>query len=316
MHVAALWVAAMAAVGFAVSSSLQHHANTHLRHDLSTTAALRVLLRRPGWVLGQTIALISFSLHAWALHLGVLVLVQPVVVSGIVLAIPVRAILSRRPPHLGELMTVAITAVGLSIFLVASDPRASQAPAADAAAYVTATGGLVAVAATLWAGRQHGLSRATGYGLACGVLFGLTGGLVKLATADAAQGHGLGGHLWALASAWPTWALVVAGLCGVVSNQRAYRAGPLSASMPLLNIVDVVVAILFGVLVFGEVPAHHLSALAWQALAIVLMAMGLRRLARSPGGASPDLVGDHHDVPGVVEVAVRENDPVGAADQD
>ncbi|MBO0703419.1 MAG: hypothetical protein J2P38_10835, partial [Candidatus Dormibacteraeota bacterium] len=59
------------------------------------------------------------------------------------------------------------------------------------------------------------------------------------------------------------------------------RAGPLSASMPLLNIVDVLVAIVFGVLVFGEVPAHHLSALAWQAFAIFLMAMGLRRLARS-----------------------------------
>lgn len=281
MHVVALWVAALAAAGFAVSSSLQHHANTHLHQDLSTTTALRALIRRPGWVVGQTIALVSFSLHAWALRIGVLVLVQPTVVSGIVLAVPVRAVLGRRRPHLGEVGTVAMTAAGLSIFLVAAHPRPSQSAAPTAAAWVTALGALVAIAAVLWAGRTRGIPRATGYGLACGVLFGLTGGLVKLAAADAAHGHGFGGHLYSLLSAWPTWAVVVAGLSGVVSNQRAYRAGPLSASMPLLNIVDVLVAILFGVLVFGEIPAHHLSAVAWQAFAIVLMAMGLRRLARS-----------------------------------
>jgi glucose uptake protein GlcU len=39
-------------------------------------------------------------------------------------------------------------------------------------------------------------------------------------------------------------------------NQRAYQIAPLSFSMPVVNVVDIVVAILFGVLVFGEAPAH------------------------------------------------------------
>ena len=50
--------------------------------------------------------------------------------------------------------------------------------------------------------------------------------------------------------------LVGAGLLGTAMNQRAYQIAPLSFSMPVVNVVDIVVAILFGVLVFGEAPAH------------------------------------------------------------
>jgi hypothetical protein len=53
---------------------------------------------------------------------------------------------------------------------------------------------------------------------------------------------------------WAAWAVPVA---GVVINQRAYRAARLSASMPILNIVDVIVA-------------------------LVCIAIGLRRLSGSP----------------------------------
>jgi hypothetical protein len=277
----ALSIAALAALGFALSSSLQHHANTAVRHAVGTTNVLGLLIRRPGWVLGQTIALLSFSLHAVALRLGALVLVQPVVVSGIVLAVPARAVLARRRPRWGEWGTVTMTAGGLAVFLVAVDPRHSHLAAPAVAVSLTAIGALLAGVAALWAGRRHGVPRATGYGLACGILFGLTGGLVKLAAADLGASDGFAGHLWALVTGWPTWAVLVAGLSAMVLNQRAYRAAPLSVSMPLLNIVDVLVAIGFGVAVFGEVPAHTAPALACQAFAIVLMAMGLRRLARS-----------------------------------
>lgn len=280
MNVAALWIAALSAALFAVSTSLQHHANAAVSDELGAAGALRVLLRRPRWVLGQAMALAAFTLHSWALHLGVLVLVQPVVVSGIVLAVPVRAALSRQRPSAGEVATVSLTAAGLALFLVAADPRPSQEAAPTAAIVMTAVGAAVAAATAVWAGRRRGVRRATGFGFAAGVLFGVTGGLVKLAAADGARGTGFTGHVLSLITAWPAWAVVVVGLSGVALNQRAYRAGPLSASMPLLNMVDVLVAVTFGVLVFGEVPAHSPVALVAQIAAIALMATGLRRLAR------------------------------------
>jgi drug/metabolite transporter (DMT)-like permease len=269
----ALVVAACSAAGFAVSSALQHHANGDLPGDLGTAGTVRALLRRPRWVVGQGLALAAFLLHAGALRLGVLVLVQPVVVSGIVLAVPVRAALGRRLPGRGELATVAVTVAGLALFLVAANPRSTHPPATGLAVLATVVGGALAAAAALWAGRRHGAGQATGYGLACGVLFGLTAGLVKLAVAD--------GALWAAC------AVVLTGLSGMALNQRAYRAAPLSASMPLLNVVDVLVAIGFGVVVFGETPAHGWAATSGQVVALVLMGWGLRRLARTESAAEP-----------------------------
>lgn len=288
VSVAAVCLAALSAAGFAVSTPLQHHANTAVREDPQSTGGFGALVRRPWWVLGQVMAMVAFTLHAVALHLGALILVQPIVVSGIVLAVPVRAALGRRPPRRGELTTVAVTAAGLAMFLVAARPGASQFTVVPAALGTTAAGAALAAAAAFWAGRRRGVPRASGYGLACGVLFGVTGGLVKLAATHVAEGHGPAGHVWALLSAWPAWAVVLTGLSGVVLNQRAYRAAPLSASMPLLNIVDVVVAIGFGLLVFGEVPAHSPSALLGEAVALGLMLVGLRRLAREEDDGSAD----------------------------
>jgi len=289
VSVAAVSLAALSAACFAVSTPLQHHVNTVIRDDPGSKGGLGTLIRQPWWVLGQAIAMVAFTLHAVALHLGALILVQPIVVSGIVLAVPVRAALGRRPPHRGELATVAVTAAGLALFLVAARPGASHSAGWPMALGSTVVAAALAGAAAAWAGRRRGVPRASGYGFACGVLFGVTGGLVKLAGAHAATGHGFGGHLWSLMSAWPTWALVLTGLSGVVLNQRAYRAAPLSASMPLLNIVDVLVAIAFGLLVFGEVPAHSPLAVLGEAIAMVLMLVGLRRLAREEDVAEADL---------------------------
>lgn len=280
MNLVALGVAGLSAVFFAVSNSLQHHANTGLDRALGRRGTLIALLRQPWWVLGQLLAFTAFSLHAFALHLGLLVLVQPVVVSGIVLAVPLRAALSRRLPSWGELGTVTLTAAGLALFLVAAHPLSSQDSASGIALMATAIGIAVALGSARWASTRRGARQARAYGLGAGVLFGVTAGLVKLAGTDAASGSGLGGHLLALLTSWPAWAVIATGLTGVVLNQRAYRAGPLAASMPLLNIVDVLVAIAFGVVVFGEIPAHNVVAILGEVTALVMMAVGLLQLAR------------------------------------
>ncbi len=93
--------------------------------------------------------------------------------------------------------------------------------------------------------------------------------------------HPPGGSPSTLLGVWSTWAVVVVGLSGVAINQRAYRAARLSASMPVLNIVDVLVALAFGVVVLGENPAHTPSAVAGQLVALTCVAVGLRRLGRS-----------------------------------
>jgi hypothetical protein len=84
-----------------------------------------------------------------------------------------------------------------------------------------------------------------------------------------------------LASGWHLWGLIGAGALGLALNQYAYQAAPLSASLPVVNVVDVVVALAFGWVVFGEVPAHGAVSLLFQAGALVCVVGGLRGIARS-----------------------------------
>ena len=76
-------------------------------------------------------------------------------------------------------------------------------------------------------------ARRSSSGCVGGVLFGLVAGFVKLTLQELNAG-GVG----AMLTAWPTYALVLAGAGGVLTNQRAYRVAGLSASMPALNIVN------------------------------------------------------------------------------
>ena len=278
MQTTALLAALGSALGFALSTSLQHHAAGEAPETVRGAASLLAhLLRRPAWLVGQVLAFLSFCLHAFALHKGALALVQPIVVSGIVLAVPMRAALTRRRPPSGELRAVGVAAVGLAAFLVAAgsmeghdDP--DEAAVALFAAVALVAAGVVYVLATK--ARTVPL-RAGLYGVVAGILFGLVAGLVKVSLERLSESG-----IDAMLTGWPLWTLVVVGLTGVTINQQAYRVGALSASMPILNVVNVIVALSFGVLIFDEVPAHTPLALVVEVLALACIAGGLAGLSR------------------------------------
>ena len=278
MQTTALLAALASALGFALATSLQHQAAGDAPETVQGAARLlRHLLRSPRWLVGQVLSFMSFCLHAFALHLGALAVVQPIVVSGIVLAVPIRAALTRQRPPTGELVAVLVAAVGLGAFLVA----AGSMQGGDGSFGLTTI--LLAVLGTTGAGLVHLLAgrtrsaalRAGLYGVVAGVLFGLVAGLVKLSLQRLADDG-----VTALLTGWPVWTLVLLGLFGVAVNQQAYRVGALSASMPMLNVVNVLVAITFGVVVFDEVPAHTPGALVVQGLALGCIAIGLAGLSR------------------------------------
>ena len=271
----ALAAALSSAAGVAVSTSLQHEqAGAAPSRAAGTAHLLAHLVRRPRWIAAQLVSLASFCLHAVALRYGSLALVQPVVVSGMVLAVPVRAALSRRPPRLDELCSALLTGAGLTILLLASGPVPPSADVATAdLRHLGLTGaGLVAAAATQYAGTRCTTrqGRARVLGVAAGILFGLAAGLLKLVTSEV-EAHGV----LAALGGWAVWALLIAGIGGSAINQSAYRAGSLSASMPLLNVADVLVSLGFGVVALGELPAHSPAALVAQVCALGCVAAGL-----------------------------------------
>jgi hypothetical protein len=274
VNLLAVTLALLSAATFAISSSVQHQAAEKAPESARTMIDLiGYLIRRPPWLLGQFLATCAFVLHAGALHAGPIAVVQPIVVSGIVWAVPARAAISRRMPSVTELRAVLVTAVGLAVFLVASDPTAgSPAGLGLGTIALAAAGVVVAAAANVAAGRVHGNPRRKAFflGVVGGVLFGLVAGFVKLALQQLNSGG-----LLAMLTAWPTYALFLVGAGGVLTNQRAYRTAGLSASMPALNIVNGLTSLAFGFTVFSEVPRHSPLFLVIEAGALGCMAVGL-----------------------------------------
>jgi hypothetical protein len=277
--VLAVTLALLSAATFAFSTSVQHQAAEKAPKSAeSVLALLAYLIRRPPWLLGQLLATVAFVLHAVALHAGPIAVVQPIVVSGIVWAVPARAAISRQLPSLTELRAVFVTAAGLAVFLVASDPTSgADAGLGLGTISLAGAGVLAALVANAVARRftDNPRRRAFLLGVVGGVLFGLVAGFVKLALQELDDG-GLG----AMLTAWPTYAVLLAGATGVLTNQRAYRAAGLSASMPALNIVNGLTSLAFGFTVFSEVPRHSPLFLLIEAGALGCMAVGLWMLVQ------------------------------------
>jgi hypothetical protein len=273
------------AIGFALTSAFFTALSTSVQHQAAGSAPDSVggmwhllwhLTQRPVWVLGQALGVAGFITHALAVVNGPISLVQPIIITGIVFAVPIRAAISRHLPERRELGAVLLTACALAIFLLASDPSEGEGHPGGFSFFLLVAGcaglGLIvfAIARTI----SSGIGRAFLLGAAAGLLLGLVAVLVKAAEEE----HSKGG-LSQLVTTWPVYALVMAGLAGVAINQVAYRSARLSASMPVLNVVNCLVGLSFGYLVFQEVPRHTPWAVTVELMGLAGLCIGLWLLA-------------------------------------
>lgn len=266
------------AIGFAASNALQHRVAGTVPTSVADHAigVLAQVVRRPLWLLATTLSFSALLLHATALKLGSIALVQPLMLVGVVIAVPVRAALDLTTPTRRELRAVIITVAGLAMFMwgvnpIPSTTRPSPVPAVLMVFMGVGTAVVVLLTSKRLTGRPH--QQASILGATAGVMFGLTAGLLKLIGAAVSSGR-------PAAAAVPFAGLIGAGVLGIAMNQRAYQIAPLSVSMPVLNVLDVLVAVTFGVLVFHEAPGHGPTVLALQCIALGCLAVGLREVAR------------------------------------
>jgi drug/metabolite transporter (DMT)-like permease len=283
----AIAFALLSATTVAFSTSVQHQAAEMAPSSVTGTwALLGHLARRPLWLIGQLLGTVALVMHALALSFGPIALVQPLVISGVVLAVPARAAISRRLPGAREVVAVLIAASGLAVFLVVSAPSAGAPAGLGPLPLLMVVGCMgLAVAGIALAPRIGDPTlRAFLLGSAAGILFALVAVLLKMSLDELAAG-GLG----AVVTTWPIYVLVMAGLGGVLCNQLAYRSARLSSSMPVLNVVDCLLALVFGYVVFHEVPRHSPGVAVVEGLALVAMLAGLWILARD---AAADLAAE------------------------
>jgi drug/metabolite transporter (DMT)-like permease len=229
------------------------------------------------WLAGIGLAGLSYGFQAVALTFGPLALVQPLIVSELLFAVPVSVRLRRLRLRTRDWATVGTIVAGLAIGIVAADPRKGHPlqpfttwlPALAAAAVISGV-------ALFLTRVLDGPPRATAFAFAGAVLMAMQSALYDATIALLREDH------WLLFAHWEPYALVVASVVGMFLIQNAFQAGPLAASTPVIDATLPLVAIALGVWLFGEHVRTTALGLGGAALGVVLLVTGIVLLDRSP----------------------------------
>jgi drug/metabolite transporter (DMT)-like permease len=222
----------------------------------------------------------GYVAQAAALGVGSLVLVQPLLVTTLLFALPLGARSAHRRLSRADWAWALLLAGALAVFVVSGEPTAGAARAGLRewlpAAVVL---GLLEVGCLVGAATRRGTTRALLLAVAAGIAFGvgaaLTKGVVSL----------LDDGIVALLASWETYVLSVAMVGGTFLQQSAFQAGDLAASLPAVTVAEPVVAIALGIGVLGEQVRADGAEWALIALVGVLMVAATLGLARSSARA-------------------------------
>lgn len=113
-------------------------------------------------------------------------------------------------------------------------------------------------------------------GVAVGTIYAATAALIKSLTTVFAL-HGAA----AVATSWQLYVIVAVGAVGLLLNQLAFQAGPLTASLPAICTVDPLASIAIGVLVYGEHIRRGAPAGAGLGALLLLLGIAIIALTRS-----------------------------------
>lgn len=234
-------------------------------------------LKRGVWLLGFACMVGSFLCQAFALHLGDLSQVQPILTVEILLLVLLLATWFRFRIGWHEWLACAAAAGGLAGFLVFADPRGGgQTPSAFQWILTGSLCGGVIVIAVLAAMHGPRWWRATMFGAAGAIGFAFTAALIK------SVGDYVAADWSQLFVHWQTYALAVCGLASVFLAQNAFHAGPIAASQTALVLVDPLVSLAIGIAIFGDDLRTGGAYGPLEAVSLLVMFVGAAFLAHSP----------------------------------
>ncbi|GAA4822922.1 DMT family transporter [Actinomycetospora corticicola] len=248
MLLAGVLVAVAAAAGNAVGSALQRSASRHHDHASRWWEGLLALLRRPAWLGGIGAHVVGFALQAVALALAPITVVQPVLVVELPFTLLLGALALGTPLGRRAWLSVGVMAGGVALFLASLETDEGGPQTATTGGWLVGTAVVVVVLGILTVlGRAgRGRRRALWFGIAAGVMYGFNAAL--LAGLGPAYAQGLGGVL----TAWQTYGVLVGGTVSFLYLQQALQAGDLIWAQPGITLANPVVAVTWGLTVFGE----------------------------------------------------------------
>ncbi len=269
----ALAAALMIGVGDVVQ---QRSAQQVTDKPVGTLSLFRRLLRDRRWWAGSLVAGAGFGLQAAALGLGSVVLVQALLVTSLLFAMLISAAVSRRgitgPQAIWAVLLVAAVAVVVTV----GDPQeGTPRGSLQTWTIVAAVMGPALVVCVLGARKASPAVGALLLGLMSGSLWGLFSVLTKGVVDQLDRG------IPALLRLPELYVWLVVAVAATAWEQSAFRAGPLTASLPAVNVAEPIVGSILGVTVLGEtLKTNHVGVFAL-AVSVAVMIAATVALAHS-----------------------------------
>jgi drug/metabolite transporter (DMT)-like permease len=307
----------LAAFLFAASASLQQHAAHEVDYTsptarragqrgpalaLALLSLVRSLVRKKLWLTGWVTNLVGFLVQAAALHFGSVALVQPLLVTQLLFALPMASAWCRRWPHRRDWLAGGAICAGLAVFLAVRGVAPLEGTPDRRLVVIAGFSLLIIVGLLMLAstGRRP-LAHATVIAVAAGLCFAYSAVMMKLTTDDLLH-RGVG----ATARDWPGYVLAVSTLTGLVLEQGAFAAGSLPAAVAAMTITNPLASYVLGVLAFHVTPPTSVGAVAALTGAGVLLFVGAVGLAHSPI-VRPGAARDPGCPPGVTNPSPQES---------
>lgn len=286
-------LAILSAIFFALSAALQQRGQFVLARRGKPVKGMKELYRLvvvPAWLAGTLILLGGYATQGAALDRGKLVVVQPLLVTTIVWALPLGYWITNQIIVRRQVVGALIVVIGLSLFVLVGDPDAGVANASTRKLVLA----ILAVCAIevvlgLWVRIQSEPAlRAAVLGVSAGLFFGLSALFAKPVINDLKVGLG------DAAGDWRTWALLGFGFIAFLIQQMSLATGQLAPAMAAVSVSNPAVSVLLGITVFSERltrPGWHVAV----AVAALLFALGgavmitmATRETKLPGQPAPE----------------------------
>lgn len=249
---------------------------------VGTLALFGRLLRDRRWWTGSLVAGAGFGLQAAALGLGSVVLVQALLVTSLLFALLINARANHRRITRRQGIWAVLLAAAVAVVVTVGNPQAGNPRGSLKTWTVVAL--VMGAALILCVIGSRMFSASVGallLGLMSGSLWGLFSVLTKSVVDQLDRG------IPALLRTPELYAWAVLAIAATALEQSAFRAGPLTASLPAVTVAEPIVGSVLGVTVLGETLNTNNLGLVALGVSVAVMAAAAVALAHSQAAGAP-----------------------------
>jgi drug/metabolite transporter (DMT)-like permease len=249
---------------------------------VGTVALFRRLLRDRRWWTGSLVAAAGFGLQAAALGLGSVVLVQALSVTSLLFALVISATVNHRRITRWQGIWAALLVAAVAVVVTVGNPQAGN-PRGSLQTWgiVAAVMGPGLILCVVGARKFSGSVSALLLGVMSGSLWGLFTVLTKGVVDQ--LGHGIP----ALLGMPEVYVWAALGIAATAWEQSAFRAGPLTASLPAVTVAEPIVGSVLGVTVLGETLRTNNVGVVALSVSVAVMIAATVALAHSQAAGNP-----------------------------